>query len=62
MHELVSVYFLGRSTTLPAPCVYPDVDRPISKKISMNHAHVPIKINEKGVGQINVKAIRFKVT
>ena len=20
MHELVSVYFLGRSTTLPAPC------------------------------------------
>ena len=22
-HELVSVYFLGRSTTLPAPCVAP---------------------------------------
>ena len=28
----------------------------------MNHAHVPIKINEKGVGKVNVKAISFEVT
>ena len=28
----------------------------------MNHAHVAIKINEKGVGKVNVKAISFEVT
>lgn len=28
----------------------------------MNHTHVPIKINEKGVGKVNVKAISFEVT
>ena len=41
---------------------YPDIDGPISKEIRMNHAHVAIKINEKGVWKVNVKAISFEVT